>query len=356
MQPSILFCAHLGSVAYASRQRFETLQALGCRMSPFDMEPFERRSLAERVSGRLRGQPFTSRVLERFERAFLEQVARTRPDILWIEKGVMLRPEGLRQARRLAPQASIVSYQVDNPFGTRAHERPLWASFVDGIPEYDVHFVLRSVDLENYRAHGACAVRLTRHHYFPSLHMPRPGNAASPDRQHGVVFVGTAVDTRIAQIARLMGETSIDLHVYGGLWNRHAVCYRHWRRFHERITGDDYAALVSASKVCLGYVSASNCDEYTHRSIEIPACGGFLLGERTPTHMALYEEGQEAEFFETHQECVDKIRYYLDHDQERRRIAEAGRRRCLNSSHSAVDVMRDALREIGQLCARRPAV
>jgi spore maturation protein CgeB len=348
LPPTILFCAHLASVSYASRQRFETLGRLGCRMQGFDTEPLERRSLAERAAGRLRGSAFGERALRRFEDGFLAHVRGVRPDVVWIERGVLARPDVLREARHLVPRAVFVSYQVDNPFGTRAHERPLWTRFIESIPEYDVHFVLRRADLESYRVGGAQAVELTRHHYLPGLHAPQSTAAVSPERRHDVVFVGTAVDTRIRRIGRLMAERSLDVHVYGGLWGRHPVRYRHPSRFHGRVDGEHYAALVAGSRIALGYVSASNRDEYTHRSIEIPACGGFFLGERTATHAALYEEGAEAEFFETDRECLDKIRYYLAHEADRRRIAEAGHRRCLRSRLACADVMTDVLAAIGQ--------
>ena len=324
-------------------------------MHAFDFEGFEYRSRLERVAGRFFGDPFSSAALESFQEAFEQHVRAAGPDIVWIEKAVLLQPEGIRKARQIAPEAIFVGYQTDNPFSLRSSERSLWRRFVDCIPEYDVHFVFRPDEVDKYRAHGARAVHVTRHHYYPSLHTPRAMADAPPEYRHDVVFVGTAIDRRVASISRLMAEKSISLNVYGGLWDRHWAYYRYRNLFHGHVPESRYSLLIAGSKICLGYVSASNMDQYTGRSIEIPACGGFFLGERTDAHERLYEEGEEAEFFGSHDECVDKIRYYLAHDERRAQIAHAGYQRCIKSGYSCVEVMKDALSQILLDTPRRAA-
>jgi spore maturation protein CgeB len=71
------------------------------------------------------------------------------------------------------------------------------------------------------------------------------------------------------------------------------------------------------------------------------------LADRTEEHLSLFEEGVEAEFFSTDEEFVDKARYYSDHEQERLKIAEAGRRRCLRSGYSYDDRIRQILSRAG---------
>jgi spore maturation protein CgeB len=92
----------------------------------------------------------------------------------------------------------------------------------------------------------------------------------------------------------------------------------------------------------LNFLRKINRDEVTSRSVEIPACGGFMLGERTERHLEFFKEGQQAEFFESNDELLSKTRYFLGHPEERIKIAQAGRDRCLSSAYS----MREQLNEI----------
>ncbi|MDE7132442.1 MAG: glycosyltransferase [Lachnospiraceae bacterium] len=67
------------------------------------------------------------------------------------------------------------------------------------------------------------------------------------------------------------------------------------------------------------------------RVLDIMACGGFVLSNRQPEITEHFEEGVEIAAFGSMEECIDKVHYYLSHEEERRQIAEAGQRKVKNA-------------------------
>lgn len=100
------------------------------------------------------------------------------------------------------------------------------------------------------------------------------------------------------------------------------------------VVGDLYALAVACTKINMGLLTeirpgASSGDVTTSRTFEIPACGGFMLHERTDEILSLFEEGAEIACFGDETEMVEKIRYYLLHNEEREKIRRAGHERCV---------------------------
>jgi spore maturation protein CgeB len=91
----------------------------------------------------------------------------------------------------------------------------------------------------------------------------------------------------------------------------------------------------------------------TCRTFEIPACGALMLAERTEEHRTFFEEDREAVYFSSFEEMIDKARFYAVHESERRRIAQAGYRRCLQSDYSIIDRARHALELVGATVVAR---
>ena len=63
----------------------------------------------------------------------------------------------------------------------------------------------------------------------------------------------------------------------------------------------------------------------------------------------MFKEGEEAEFFRSPEELVEKVRYYLANDDARRRIAEGGLRRVYADGHDVQSRMRKMIETIQEI-------
>lgn len=63
------------------------------------------------------------------------------------------------------------------------------------------------------------------------------------------------------------------------------------------------------------------------RVLDIMACGGFVLTNWQPEIEEYFVDGAEIVMFHSLEECMEKIDYYLQHEEERKQIAEAGRKK-----------------------------
>lgn len=93
-------------------------------------------------------------------------------------------------------------------------------------------------------------------------------------------------------------------------------------------------------------VFAPRITQIKGRNFEIPGHGGFLLTSDAEELDRYFVPGKEIAVWKDTDDLVDKIRHYLAHDAERRRIREAGRRRTL-AEHTYERRFHELFRAIG---------
>ncbi|WOO42919.1 CgeB family protein [Rubellicoccus peritrichatus] len=259
-------------------------------------------------------------------------------DILWIDKGQGLKPEILTDFRKLQPSAKLVNYSPDDMFNP-ANQTDRYLSALD---IYDLFVTTKSYNIAEFREAGVQDVFFVGNAYEPSIH--KPFRLLEEEREQwrsDVVFVGAVEADRLRSL-EFLAQQKISLGLYGGgkAWQSLSELYANVRSNCEFIADQSYSKVLCASSIALGFLRKQNRDLQTTRSIEIPACGVFMLAERTDEHLALFDEGKEAEFFSSDEELWEKIRFYLKNVDKREAIARAGRRRCLQSGYSNAERLR----------------
>ncbi|MBN2454970.1 MAG: glycosyltransferase family 1 protein [Sedimentisphaerales bacterium] len=93
------------------------------------------------------------------------------------------------------------------------------------------------------------------------------------------------------------------------------------------IGGIQYLYAISGSKVALS-INAVNDIRFYHsdRLTQYLACGTFVLAKKVPDSDLLFKDGVHLRYFDTAKEFFYLARWYLDHDDERKKIADEGMR------------------------------
>jgi len=337
----VLYIGEVGAGTTCA-MRAEALRQLGYLVDAISVIPAARPNplldLCRRVGNRLR-RPLD---LNGVNHALLKLAAGY--DILWIDKGNLISRRTLLCVRSHTPRPVIIGFSPDDM--EQLHCTSVW--FHSTLPLYDAYITTKSFQVAELTQRGCPLAVFTDNFYDPATHRPLAVTEAMHQAHTGAAgFVGYHEHERERSIAHL-AEAGVAVHVYGPGWDRARRRLPAAVRIHPPVFGDDYARVLCATPINLGFLRKCNRDLQTTRSIEIPACGGFMLAERTTEHQRLFIEGAEADYFTDNDELVRKTMHYLAHPAERLAIASRGRLRCLTDRYSYAERLSDALKVIGQ--------
>lgn len=82
------------------------------------------------------------------------------------------------------------------------------------------------------------------------------------------------------------------------------------------------------------------------RAMDVLGCGGFLLTNYQEDMMQFFTPDEDFVFYESRQDLLDKIDYYLEHEDERRAIAERGHQKA-KAGHSYEQRVQEILDIVG---------
>lgn len=317
------------------------LRDLGIRVELFDTHTHIPSNLAGRIEQRYLIGPHIHNV----NRMVIEGTRKMCPDVVHFYQGHHYSAKTVASVAQIAFASGLHN---DDPFGRPGLRE--YRLLLKALPQYDGYHVNRECNVSEATAYGIKRVRVLMMYYIPWLHYPCTLTAQEKnDFGSDVVFAGhMEPDLRIECLSSVI-QAGLKCRIFGGAEEWKSVLPRDAYEsvqpiFHAR--GADYRRALCASKIAACFFSKWNRDQYTTRSWEIPACGVFLLSERTPPMQEFYSEGKEAEFFDSPAEFIDKARFYVNNDSARRKIAAAGYARVIASGNDIYSRMRQWLADV----------
>ena len=260
----------------------------------------------------------------KFNRELIHAANKLRPDIIFVDKGLLVYPETLSILSRTAWRSLLVHYSPDDQFNPSNSSR----NYRAGIALYDVHITTKIPNLIELKSSGARVTMLMKNGFNPRVHRPIPHSSELAQKYGAdISFVGAFEDQRAASIHSLE-SLGLKTRIWGPGWKKWPYSITSGVKIEQKsVWGEDYVAIVNHTKINLCFLRKVNRDVTTSRSVEIPACCAFMLAERTNEHLEMFEEGKQAEFFSSVDELKEKALFYLRNDIARVAIAKQGLKR-----------------------------
>jgi spore maturation protein CgeB len=188
---------------------------------------------------------------------------------------------------------------------------------------------------------GLKSVSFLEHGFDPEIHRPLPLSEEDHARYGcDVVFIGTWSPKKEKLLSHLKRALpAVRLMIWGIYWEKSSSPDLLSSIVGDEILGEEYSKVLQAASICLGILSerrkgASSGDLITSRTFNIPACGAFMLHERNEESVRYFKEDEEAAFFGSPDELVQRVQFYLQNAEKRLAVAKRGRERCLSSGYS----------------------
>ncbi len=277
----------------------------------YDVQRFSYRNILTQFN------PFSGMHFRRFMPKFVKrrtddllvnQIKVYHPQIVFIFGMKYLEPRTIQAIRDAAPDVIVVGRDED-PFPEKNEERLAIARHTDMVVNSSA-----GQFLQTYKNAGVprCA-------FLP--------NVCDPDIQYrydvaetwkaDVMFTGKATHQRLGETGdRYDLIERISKMPKGRVYGSFGV---------PRVEGLDYFYALSGAKIILSINIANDVSLYhSDRQINALSCGAFVSSKRVPETELLFEDGKHLRYFDTEEEFFELADWYLKHEDERRKIADAG--------------------------------
>ncbi len=277
--------------------------------------------------------PFISK-LNRF---VLNSLTQSKYEIIWVDKGIMLTPRTIEELRKRAKV--LVHFTPDPAF---LYHRSRF--FFKSMALYDFLITTKSYEIEQYHSAVSARTRVlyATQGYEEAIHHPYE-NASE---KQSMVFIGHH-ETEREKILQYLLDHQVPVKLAGINWED--FCRRNERGtltfLGERVVADAYGQAISGARYSWGALSRWVPEKHTTRTFEIPACGTALITEHNEEIDQFFRE-DEAIFYRTPEEMLEKIRYYDTHLDELAELTVRGQQRVINDGRSYRAILQRLLSEI----------
>ena len=199
------------------------------------------------------------------------------------------------------------------------------------VPHFDFIFTTKTFGVEDLKSkfnYPSDKIHFIPHGFDPMIHrrISEPEQSFRCDAS----FIGTYSPHKDKYLASLKSALpELDLRIWGGNWYQSKSEALKSSIQGIGVHGDLFAMAINQSAINIALLSeqvkgASNGDQITSRTFQIPGAGGFMLHQRTSELLRYFSEDEEIACFGSEQELIDKVKYYKENELARVRIRDNG--------------------------------
>jgi spore maturation protein CgeB len=292
---------------------------------------------------------------------FLQQIGKYKPDVLWIEDIRFMNEETLSSIKTIFPFIKLIFAYHCAPFGAQSIRK---------FEKFDFIITCTPGLKDQFEAHGLSAFLV--YHGFDIDLLP---SIKSDNITQEIIFSGSLKQGRGYHLERIrlidyLLKNGVNISLYINLEDRLIIIAKksirlfykilkyagveHPEKIHKMmeygmepvisypqtvikamrlpVFGSEMYNLLSRSKIVLnnhGEVAGNYAGNM--RIFEATGAGSCLLTDKKSNLADLFEEGREVVSYENEEECLNKIKWLLANEEERKKIAFAGHRKTLSN-------------------------
>lgn len=136
-------------------------------------------------------------------------------------------------------------------------------------------------------------------------------DSAPKQFDYDISFVGSWNKEREAAMAAILkGMPQQKIAIFGPNWKRASTDFGK-RALSQPLRGAEYAGVFNKSFININVIGEIAYPSVNMRFFEIPVAHGFQMVNHSPEHTDSFRDGEHLAYFDSHEELLEKIDYYL---------------------------------------------
>lgn len=250
------------------------------------------------------------------------------PDITLILKGDIIYTKTLKEIKK-HNNTFLVNWCYDSV--------SRYPSIIEGCEHYDLFYIFEPADKDIMESFDL------KIKFLPMAYDPRYYKVMNGDKKtYDISFVGGMIEKRKKILGKIISEFPNKKY---GIWGKAWTWYNPFlqyeykikrRKLGKRINNykikpNQVNRVYNDSKICLNIHHTQNKKGLNPRTFEILGAGGFQLVDYKEKLEEIFELGEELVAYTDKNDLLKKIDYYLDNEDERRKIAKKGHKKVIEN-------------------------